>query len=521
MPKRDFKLLNPWYSEQIFILDDGKGEKASFISQWSENIKEQLELKKGAMGEWETHSIQDGIPILIYHELLSKKIFDKEILWISLGIEPKNSYFGQDGFYDDISINFAALTKVYNNLFSSLPITFDDIFLKYTYLTHDFNTTDEITSKAIEIAEFTGRSPLGTQLDYCSGKISKLGGGKPPKSRCLIDEIGGTKEELAAFIYPDIFIINATPHKMYYHDSAQKVVSYHTLLKNLGLSTAIYKELVSIYKRDGSRILDILEGLSRADSVAFSIAWSINRRRPPRPLGNLNELAEIIRTIHLEGLEQNWVSLQDMSLYPSTTMEKFLRQLLGLRAAVADESLLLGNPVGPDSKPVCFGLGEHLFPNCDKGMSLLNAFAHLSSMIYENIRKVSLEEDFKNLIVAVLAGYKPLTLTEAHHGGGIADILVPCSNKKFVVIECKVWRYQKQIKKNLEQISKYIGPDGNCGFLVYYVPNKARVPLIPLDLPRKNLGYDSVCSSSDAIVEIEVPGHSAKVPIAVLFLSKS
>jgi hypothetical protein len=520
MPKRDFKLLNPWYSEQIFVLDDGKGEKASSIRQWSENIKEQLELKRGAMGEWETHSIQEGIPILIYHELLSKKIFDHETLWINLGIEPKNNYFGQNGFYDDMSVNFAALTKIYNNLFSSLPLTFDEIFMKYTYLTHDFDTINEITNKAIEIAEFTERSPLGPQFDYCSGKISKLGGGRPPKSRSWIDEIGGNKEELTAFIYPDIFIINTTPHKMYYHDSAQKVVSYHTLLKNLGLITAVYKGLVSIYKHDGSRVLDILEGLSGTDSVAFSIARAINRKRPPGPLSNLNELSEIIKSIHLEGLEQNWVYLQDMSLFPSTIMEKFIKQLLGLRAALADESLLLGNPVGPESKPICFAYGDRLFPNCDKGMSLLNVFAHLSSMIYENIRSVSKEEDFKNLIVTLLAVYKPLTLTEAHHGGGIADILIPCGNQKFVVVECKVWRYQKQIKKNLEQISKYIGPDGNCGFLVYYVPKKARVPLMPLDLPRKNLGYDSVCSSSDAILEIEVPGHSAKVPVAVLFLLK-
>ena len=519
MLEKDFKLLNPWYSEQIFVLDNENGEKASAIRQWSDNIKEQLELKRGAM-EWETHSIQDGIPILIYHELVSKKIFGNEILWINLGIEPKNSYFGQKGFYDDISVNFAALTKIYNNLFSSFPFTYDDIFMKYTYVTHDFDTASEITKKAMEIAEFTKRSPLGPQLDYCDGKISRLGVGKPPKSRRWIDEIDDIKEELAAFIYPDIFIVNATPHKMDYHDSAQKVVSYHTLLKNLGLTTAVYKGLVSVYKQDGSRILDILEGLSGADSVAFSIARAINRRRPPGPLGHLNELAEIIRTIHLEGLEQNWVSLRDMSLYPSTIIEKFIRQLLGLRAALADDSLLLGNPVGPDSKPVCFGLGEHLFPNCDKGMSLLNVFAHLSSMIYENIRKVTLEEDFKNLIVAVLAGYKPLTLTEAHHGGGIADILVPCNNQKFVVIECKVWRYQKQIKKDLVQISKYIGPNGNCGFLVYYVDKKSKVPLIPLDLHRKNLGHDSVCSTSDAIVEIDVPGHSAKVPVAVLFLLK-
>lgn len=519
MPERNFKLLNPWYSEQIFVLDDGTGEKASSIHEWSESIKEQLGLKRGAM-EWETHSIQDGIPILIYHELISKKIFGKEVLWINLGIEPKNSPFGQKGFYDDLSVNFSSLIEIYNNLFPSFPFKFDDIFLKYTYVTHDFDTASEITNRAIEIAEFTERSPLGPQLDYCSGKVSKLGVGKPPKSRRWIDEIGSDKEELASFIYPDIFIVNATPHKMDYHDSAQKVVSYHTLLKNLGLTTAIYRGLVSIYKHDGSRILDILEGLSRADSVAFSIARSINRKRPPGSLGHLNELAEIIRGIHLEGLENNWFSLRDMSLYPSTIMEKLIRQLLGLRAAVADESLLLGNPVGPDSKPVCFAFGERLFPNCDKGMSLLNVFAHLSSMIYENIRGVSKEEDFKNLIVAVLAGYKPLTLTEAHHGGGIADILVPCSNQKFVVIECKVWRYQKQIMKNLEQISKYIGPDGNCGFLVYYVPKKPRAPLIPLDLPRKNLGHDSVCSTSDAIVEIDVPGHSAKVPVAVLFLLK-
>ncbi|KPQ42216.1 MAG: hypothetical protein MPEBLZ_03230 [Candidatus Methanoperedens nitroreducens] len=424
MPEKDIKLLNPWYSEQIFVLDDGTGEKAASIRQWSENIKEDLGLKRGAM-EWETHSIQNGIPILIYHELVSKKIFGNEILWINLGIEPKKAPFGQKGFYEDVSIDFSKLIKIYKNLFPSFPFTLDDIFLKYTYITHDFEIDSEITKKAMAIAEFTERSPLGPQVDYCNGKIFKLGVGKPPKSRRWMDEIGGNKEELITFIYPDIFLVNATPHKMDYHDSAQKVVTYHTLLKNLGLTTLIYKGLVSFEKAGLSRILDILDGLYRADIISFSIARAIkNGNRSAGTLENLNELVEIIKSIHLEGLELNWDFLRDMSLYPSIIIEKFIKELLGLRAAYADESLLLGNPVGSEAKPVCFGLGEHLFPNCDKGMSLLNAFAHLSSMVYENIRKISLEEDFKNLIVSVMAGYKPLTLTEAHHGGGIADILV-------------------------------------------------------------------------------------------------
>ena len=40
---------------------------------------------------------------------------------------------------------------------------------------------------------------------------------------------------------------------------------------------------------------------------------------------------------------------------------------------------------------------------------------------------------------------------------------------------------------------------------------------MPVEMLRKNIGYDSVCSSSDAVVEIDVPGHSEKVPVAILF----
>ena len=211
MSQRDFKLLNPWYSEQMFIWDDEPSKRATIVHEWSDNIKQRLGMKLGAM-EWEAHAVEKGIPCIIYHELTTNDLFCKNFLWINIGVEPKMSPFGGKEFYEDMKENFSSVLGIHNNLFLPIPIPSDEIFLKYTYVSYGFDNESDIKSNISNIATFIGRGPPRPPLDYCHGKVSKLGVGKPPLSRLWKEELGDdNKTQLTNFIYPDIFIIHATP----------------------------------------------------------------------------------------------------------------------------------------------------------------------------------------------------------------------------------------------------------------------------------------------------------------------
>lgn len=517
MPIDSLNLVNAWYTQQIFIWDDGTGEKSASLQKWSKNLKKKLRMKQGAMEEWEVHSTIKGVPWLIYHELFMRNILGREISCVYLGIEPRKSQYGKEGFYENMNVNLSTQMNIFHDLFSTLPIIDSDVFIKYNYLSHDCKNELQVEEKAMKIAKLVNRETISPFFKHNRAMVTKLGGGPFPLSRRWIDEIDSRVDgdEEISFVYPDVFVVCASPLKLDYHEGAKDVVSYHTLLRNLGWITAIYNRLSSIYKTDGTRIRDIMDGLHQGSSLAFSLARAIKLRKPSGPLSHLNKLAELLNDIHLEGIDRNWGSMKYVSVYPQTLIKHFVEQLLAVRRAYADECLLQGKPISPSSRPLCYAYGIQLFPDCEKGLSLLNSFAHISQMIYTKIRYVSREEDFKNLVAMLLKEHNPIQ--EAHHGAGVPDILIPCEDKKFVVIECKIWRSTNQVYKDLEQIGKYLGPDNNCGFLAYFVPRSKQGPLIPLEIQTKPIGYDSVCSTSDAIVEIEIPEHRMKVPVVLVF----
>lgn len=517
MEKPDTELLNAWFSKQYFVWDDTSSHDGNALVKWSDELKHKLELKHEAIA-WETHKKINGYPFLIYHDLEVYNILGKTLIWVNLGIEVKVSPFGLSEFYTDTTISFTDLLAAFNKIFNEFSPDENKLYLEYTYLAFDFINENDAISSSSSIAKTLGRLPVANHSRFNHGHIFKLGTKKPPISRLLSADLGSEDLDSAThFIYPEAFIIHATPRSMDYHDSAQEVVYYHRLIRYLGVASATYMLLNNLDKRTGARIKPLLRGLEANDTFALALVRSVQTKQSGLPLSIIKSLAEIVNRIHPDSIQNDWKSLELAWLYPVSLMRNFINQLSILRSIYNSNVLINSEFVAQkDSTPVCHALGQYIFPGCPSGIYILNQFAHLSSLIFTNIRRITKEEDFKNLVLAVLAGYNSRLCAEKHHGNGIPDIIVSCGERD-VVVECKIWRYPRQIYKDIEQVTRYVGSNQFCGILVYLIQDKPSHPILPEELERRRLGSDSVASPFDCIIDTENPNHNQRVPIAVLF----